>query len=226
VREQWPEQVAREQYPVRGKPHDAAVDRLATWRRIQFEARTADVERVVIVETHVSDRDVLYGRRLRTPRPPGLRREHVREPDRGLRFAHLPDALVVALALRKVALRDQPGARLAEMRDAAHVVHMTLCHDDAGRGTRADRIEELAVGQRLETHSGVDDDAAGVGHDHVGIREPARLPDERVDRDRVLQTRDAIREEVRPALDELSDDVHPGWDSPNAATTLILITAH
>ena len=87
------------------------------------------------------------------------------------------DARVVGLAERIVRLRNELGARLAEGVDAAHVIHVTLGHQDVSDRAVIDGVVEPAVMAGLEAHPRIHHDASGIRHDQIGVRESGREPD-------------------------------------------------
>ena len=147
--------------PVLRQPHHAAVDGLAAGRRDELELELAHAQREAVLEGEVGHGPVLADRRARVPaRELADHAGELAEPEQRGPGAEARDARVVGLAGLVHRLRDIARARLAEQRDAAHVVDVALRRDHVGRRPGTDRVEQVLVVRRLPAHARVHDHAA------------------------------------------------------------------
>ena len=68
-----------------------------------------------------------------------------------------------------VALCDHLCFRRTKVVDAADVINMALRQYDVWGGPGIDRVKLALVSQGFKPHSGIDDDATGICHYHVGV---------------------------------------------------------
>ena len=187
VREQRPEEVGEQRNPVLRQPDDAAVDGLAAGRGVELELELADAQREPRIEREIGHRPILALGSAGVPaRELADHPRELAEPDQGGPGAEPRDPRVVGLTRGVHRLRDITRSRLAEQRDAAHVVDVPLRGDHVGRRPGMDRVEQVLVVRRLPAHARVHDHAARVRCDHVARARSRRAVDEVADPVRAL----------------------------------------